>query len=144
MTETLLLPLMIASACDDVQVKVRGRTAYAGQSAWIQNATVKDNILFGEELDEAKYQETIRVCSLTQDLAQMTFGDKTEIDERGVNLSGGQKQRIQLARAVYQDSDVYILDDFFSAIDAHTGSDLFKVHFTILCCNRRNLDLFMV
>lgn len=116
----------------DVQVKVRGRTAYVGQSAWIQNATIKDSILFGKELDEGKYLETIRVCSLTQDLAQMTFGDKTEIGERGINLSGGQKQRIQLARAVYQDADVYILDDVFSAVDAHTGSDLFKVRFSSL------------
>lgn len=116
----------------DVQVKVRGRTAYVGQSAWIQNATIKDSILFGKELDEGKYLETIRVCSLSQDLAQMTFGDKTEIGERGINLSGGQKQRIQLARAVYQDADVYILDDVFSAVDAHTGSDLFKVRFSSL------------
>ncbi|KAG0583130.1 hypothetical protein KC19_3G111800 [Ceratodon purpureus] len=107
-------------------VKVRGRIAYVGQSAWIQNATIKDNILFGKEVDEAKYQETIRVCSLTQDLAQMTSGDQTEIGERGISLSGGQKQRIQLARAVYHDSDVYILDGLFSAIDAHTGNDLLK------------------
>lgn len=99
-----------------------------GQSAWIQNATIKENIVFGKDFDEAKYQKTIRVCALTQDLAQMTFGDKTEIGERGINLSGGQKQRIQLARAVYQDADVYILDDVFSAVDAHTGSELFKVN----------------
>lgn len=126
---------MLNFASDIVQVKVRGRIAYVGQSAWIQNATIKDNILFGKEVDEAKYQETIRVCSLTQDLAQMTSGDQTEIGERGISLSGGQKQRIQLARAVYHDSDVYILDDLFSAIDAHTGNDLLKVFFPILCCN---------
>lgn len=57
----------------------------------------------------------------------MEFGDQTEIGERGINLSGGQKQRIQLARAVYQDSDIYLLDDVFSAVDAHTGSEIFKV-----------------
>lgn len=83
--------------------------------------------MFGRPFDEAKYQETVRVCALKQDLAQMTFGDKTEIGERGINLSGGQKQRIQLARAVYQDADLYVLDDVFSAVDAHTGSELFKV-----------------
>lgn len=110
-------------------MKVRGRTAYVGQSAWIQNTTIKDNILFGRELDEAKYQETIRVCSLAQDLVQMSLGDKMGIGERGINLSEGQKQRIQLARAVYQDADVYLLADVFSAVDAHTGSDIFKVQF---------------
>jgi ATP-binding cassette subfamily C (CFTR/MRP) protein 2 len=64
---------------------------------------------------------------LVEDLAQMDFGDQTEIGERGINLSGGQKQRIQLARAVYQNTDNYLLDDIFSAVDAHTGAELFDV-----------------
>lgn len=68
----------------------------------------------------------IRVCCLEKDLEMMEFGDQTEIGERGINLSGGQKQRIQLARAVYQDCDVYLLDDVFSAVDAHTGTEIFK------------------
>lgn len=110
-----------------LQVKSCGTKAYVPQSAWIQNGTIQENILFGKPLDSAKYQETLRICELQQDMAQFEFGDQTEIGERGINMSGGQKQRIQLARAVYQDRDIYLLDDIFSAVDAHTGSQLFKV-----------------
>jgi len=74
-----------------------------------------------------RYSETIKACCLEKDLEMMDFGDQTEIGERGINLSGGQKQRIQLARAVYQDCDMYLLDDIFSAVDAHTGSTIFMV-----------------
>lgn len=108
------------------QVRVCGTTAYVAQTAWIQNGTIQENILFGLPLNTQKYREVIRVCSLEKDLEMMEFGDQTEIGERGINLSGGQKQRVQLARAVYQDCDVYLLDDVFSAVDAHTGSELFK------------------
>jgi ATP-binding cassette subfamily C (CFTR/MRP) protein 1 len=109
------------------QVQVSGSIAYVAQTAWIQNGTIQDNILFGRPMDHRQYHETLRVCCLTVDLLQMESGDQTEIGERGINLSGGQKQRIQLARAVYQDADIYLLDDVFSAVDAHTGSELFKV-----------------
>lgn len=78
-------------------------------------------------MDGERYREVIKVCCLGKDLEMMEFGDQTEIGERGINLSGGQKQRIQLARAVYQDCDIYLLDDVFSAVDAHTGSEIFKV-----------------
>ncbi|CAN6468099.1 unnamed protein product [Victoria cruziana] len=108
------------------KVRVSGTTAYVAQTAWIQNGTIQDNILFGKPMDVGRYREVLRVCCLEKDLDMMEFGDQTEIGERGINLSGGQKQRIQLARAVYQDSDIYILDDIFSAVDAHTGSDIFK------------------
>ncbi|KAF3436437.1 hypothetical protein FNV43_RR23529 [Rhamnella rubrinervis] len=108
------------------RVRVCGTTAYVAQTSWIQNGTIEENILFGLPMDREKYNEVIRVCSLEKDLEMMDYGDQTEIGERGINLSGGQKQRIQLARAVYQDCDVYLLDDVFSAVDAHTGSDLFK------------------
>ena len=104
-----------------------GSTAYVAQSSWIQNATIEENILFGRPMDRAKYQDTLERCALEHDLAQMEFGDQTEIGERGINMSGGQKQRIQLARALYQDCDVYFLDDIFSAVDAHTGSHIFQV-----------------
>lgn len=104
-----------------------GSTAYVAQSSWIQNATIEENILFGRPMDRPKYQDTLERCALEHDLAQMEFGDQTEIGERGINLSGGQKQRIQLARALYQDCDVYFLDDIFSAVDAHTGSHIFQV-----------------
>ncbi|KAG0452559.1 hypothetical protein HPP92_025223 [Vanilla planifolia] len=108
------------------KVRVCGSTAYVAQTAWIQNGTIQDNILFGLPLNQNKYMEVIHVCCLEKDLEMMEFGDQTEIGERGINLSGGQKQRIQLARAVYQDSDIYLLDDVFSAVDAHTGSEIFK------------------
>ncbi|XP_052623209.1 ABC transporter C family member 14 [Lactuca sativa] len=108
------------------KVKVSGSTAYVAQTAWIQNGTIQENILFGSPMDRHKYKKVIRTCCLEKDLEMMEFGDQTEIGERGINLSGGQKQRIQLARAVYQDSDIYLLDDVFSAVDAHTGSEIFK------------------
>ncbi|XP_020101725.1 ABC transporter C family member 14-like isoform X1 [Ananas comosus] len=108
------------------KVRVCGTTAYVAQTAWIQNGTIQDNILFGQPMDREKYKEVIQVCCLEKDLEMMEFGDQTEIGERGINLSGGQKQRIQLARAVYQDCDIYLLDDVFSAVDAHTGSEIFK------------------
>ncbi|KAG0624015.1 hypothetical protein M758_3G218000 [Ceratodon purpureus] len=108
------------------KVGVSGRTAYVAQSAWIQQGTIEDNILFGLPMDHAKYENTLQVCALVEDLGQMKLRDKTEIGERGINLSGGQRQRVQLARAVYQDCDVYLLDDIFSALDAHTGSQIFE------------------
>ncbi|KAL2945398.1 ABC transporter C family member 4 [Bienertia sinuspersici] len=107
-------------------VRVCGTTAYVAQTSWIQNGTIEENILFGLPMIREKYREAVQVCCLEKDLEMMEFGDQTEIGERGINLSGGQKQRIQLARAVYQDCDIYLLDDVFSAVDAHTGSEIFK------------------
>jgi ABC-type bacteriocin/lantibiotic exporter with double-glycine peptidase domain len=83
--------------------------------------------LFGSELDDQRYQETLQRSSLVTDLELLPYGDLTEIGERGVNLSGGQKQRIQLARALYENADIYLLDDPFSAVDAHTAKSLFNV-----------------
>lgn len=78
-------------------------------------------------MDKKRYQETLEKCSLVKDIEMLPFRDLTEIGERGVNLSGGQKQRLQLARALYKDADLYLLDDPFSAVDAHTASSLFNV-----------------
>ena len=78
-------------------------------------------------MDDHRYQETLQKCSLVKDLELLPYSDLTEIGERGVNLSGGQKQRIQLARALYQDADLYLLDDPFSAVDTHTATSLFNV-----------------
>ncbi|KAE8693739.1 ABC transporter C family member 4 [Hibiscus syriacus] len=121
------------------KVKLCGSTAYVAQTSWIQNGTIQENILFGLPMNEEKYREVVRVCCLEKDLEMMDFGDQTEIGERGINLSGGQKQRIQLARAVYQDCDIYLLDDVFSAVDAHTGTDIFKV--TLLSNSLQTLQL---
>jgi ABC-type multidrug transport system fused ATPase/permease subunit len=106
---------------------VSGNTAYVAQSAWIQTGKVEDNIRFGKPMDRSRYESILSACSLKKDLELWAFGDQTEIGERGINMSGGQKQRIQLARALYQDCDVYLLDDPFSAVDAHTGAQLFQV-----------------
>ena len=89
--------------------------AYVSQQAWIQSCTVKDNILFLKTFDQKKYKNTIECCALIPDLKILVNGELTEIGDKGVNLSGGQKQRISLARAVYQDSDIYLLDDPLSA-----------------------------
>ncbi|MCL7043983.1 hypothetical protein MKW94_027272, partial [Papaver nudicaule] len=108
------------------QIEVSGKVAYVSQTAWIQSGSIQDNILFGCNMDRQRYQETLEKCSLSKDLEMLPFGDLTEIGERGINLSGGQKQRIQLARALYQDADIYLLDDPFSAVDAHTATSLFN------------------
>jgi len=108
-------------------LKVCGTKAYVAQSPWIQSGKIEDNILFGKQMDREKYENVLEACSLKKDLEILTFGDQTIIGERGINLSGGQKQRIQIARALYQDADIYLFDDPFSGVDAHTGSHLFKV-----------------
>ncbi|CAI0441271.1 unnamed protein product [Linum tenue] len=107
-------------------INLHGKIAYVSQTAWIQTATIRENILFGSSMDPVRYQEVVKRCSLVKDVEMLPNGDLTEIGERGVNLSGGQKQRIQLARALYQDADVYLLDDPFSAVDAHTATSLFN------------------
>lgn len=108
------------------EVRVCGTAAYVSQSAWIQSGNIEENILFGSPMDKPKYKNVIHACSLKKDLELFSHGDQTIIGDRGINLSGGQKQRVQLARALYQDADIYLLDDPFSAVDAHTGSELFK------------------
>lgn len=120
-----------------------GTTAYVAQSAWIQTGKVEDNIRLGKPMDRNRYESILSACSLRKDLELWAFGDQTEIGERGINMSGGQKQRIQLARALYQDSDVYLLDDPFSAVDAHTGAQLFQVGHLQLLCSLINV-LFIV
>lgn len=102
------------------------RIAYCSQSAWIQNATLRDNILFGQPFDEDRYWECVERAELVADLAMLQNGDLTEIGERGVTLSGGQKQRVNIARALYYDADVICLDDPLSAVDAHVGKALFN------------------
>ncbi|KAK6367899.1 ATP-binding cassette glutathione S-conjugate transporter ycf1 [Exophiala oligosperma] len=103
---------------------VRGRIAYAAQSAWIMNASVKDNITFGHRWDPHFYNQTVQACALVADFRQLPDGDQTEVGERGISLSGGQKARLALARAVYARADVYLLDDVLSAVDAHVGRHL--------------------
>uniref|UniRef100_A0A8D0L527 Multidrug resistance-associated protein 1 n=1 Tax=Sphenodon punctatus TaxID=8508 RepID=A0A8D0L527_SPHPU len=107
-------------------VAVKGSVAYVPQQAWIQNATLKENIIFGREVKESQYQHVIEACALLPDIEILPSGDRTEIGEKGVNLSGGQKQRVSLARAVYCSADVYLFDDPLSAVDAHVGKHIFE------------------
>lgn len=107
------------------KVTVRGDVALVTQQAWIQNATLKDNILYGSEYDHERYEEVVRCCELAPDIAMLPAGDMTEIGEKGINLSGGQKQRVSIARAVYANRDVYLLDDPLSAVDEHVGKAIF-------------------
>lgn len=107
-------------------VTLGGRVAYCSQTAWIQNATLRENILFGQAFDEERYWRAVELACLLPDLQLLPDGDMTEIGERGINLSGGQKQRVNIARALYFGSDIVIFDDPLSAVDAHVGKSLFE------------------
>ncbi|XP_049811214.1 ATP-binding cassette sub-family C member 5-like isoform X4 [Schistocerca nitens] len=103
-----------------------GSCAYVSQEAWIQNATLKENVLFGETFEAKRYYEAVYSCALVEDIKLLPGADETEIGERGINLSGGQKQRVALARALYSNRDIYFLDDPLSAVDAHVGAHIFE------------------
>ena len=103
-----------------------GKVSYVPQIPWIFSGTVRENILFGLPFNEEKFQQIVNICGLTEDLAAFSNGDLTEIGQRGASLSGGQKARVGLARAVYSDADIYLLDDPLSAVDAKVGRNLFK------------------
>ena len=94
--------------------------------AWIQNATIKENILFGKPFNHDLYERVLFASALLPDLEKFSHGDNTLIGERGINLSGGQKQRIAIARALYSEHECYIFDDPLSAVDAHVGLHIFK------------------
>uniref|UniRef100_A0AAQ6IP44 Uncharacterized protein n=1 Tax=Anabas testudineus TaxID=64144 RepID=A0AAQ6IP44_ANATE len=106
-------------------VAASGGFAFVSQQAWILNDSLKENILFGKEYDQEKYNTVLEACCLLPDLAELTYGDMTEIGERGANLSGGQRQRVSLARALYSERPILLLDDPLSAVDACVGSHVF-------------------
>lgn len=113
------------------EVQTCGTIACVSQSPWIQSGTIEENIRFGTQMNRERYKNVLEACCLNNDLDILPLGDQTIIGERGINLSGGQKQRIQIARALYQDADIFLFDDPFSAVDARTGLHLFKVCFDI-------------
>jgi ABC-type lipoprotein export system ATPase subunit len=107
---SLLAALLGDMQCTRGGAAVYGRVAYVPQKPWIQNMTVRDNILFGRAFDEKRYATVLRVCALGEDMSSLPAGDLTHIGDKGINLSGGQKARVSLCRAVYSDADVYIMD----------------------------------
>ncbi|XP_032908320.1 ATP-binding cassette sub-family C member 4 [Catharus ustulatus] len=111
---------------DSGLINVTGRIAYVSQQPWVFSGTVRSNILFDKEYEKEKYENVLKVCALKKDMELLANGDLTVIGDRGATLSGGQKARVNLARAVYQDADIYLLDDPLSAVDAEVGRHLFE------------------
>ncbi|KAG7502092.1 Multidrug resistance-associated 4 [Solea senegalensis] len=107
-------------------INVKGVLTYTSQQAWILPGTIRSNILFGKELDPEKYDQVLMACALKRDMDLLPGGDLAIVGDRGANLSGGQKARVSLARALYQDADIYLLDDPLSAVDAEVGRHLFE------------------
>ncbi|KAG9092782.1 hypothetical protein FRC06_011800 [Ceratobasidium sp. 370] len=128
----MFLPIALSSGLigemrrEKGSVTFGGSVGYCSQTAWIQSATVRENILFGREFDEKRYWDAVRGACLQSDLDMLPSGDLTEVGEKGISLSGGQKQRINIARAVYYGADITLLDDPFSALDAHVGKAVFQ------------------
>ena len=106
-------------------ISYHGKVTYVPQIPWVFSGTIRENILFGLPFDEERFPHVVDICCLTEDLAIFTNGDLTEIGQRGVTLSGGQKARVGLARSVYSDADIYLLDDPLSAVDVKVGRKLF-------------------
>ncbi|XP_054158180.1 ATP-binding cassette sub-family C member 4-like [Oppia nitens] len=108
------------------RVSVKGSVAYASQESWIFNSTVQQNITFGKPYEIKRFKEVISVCAMNRDLKMFPFGERSLVGERGVTLSGGQKARITLARALYTNADIYLLDDPLSAVDTEVANHIFK------------------
>ncbi|XP_072179239.1 ATP-binding cassette sub-family C member 9-like [Diadema setosum] len=100
--------------------------AFAAQKAWLVNSSLRENIVFGHPFRESRYQKVLDACALKSDIDMLPAGDETEIGEKGINLSGGQKQRVSVARALYSNRDIILLDDPLSALDVHVGAHLFQ------------------
>ena len=107
-------------------ITYKGTVVYVPQIPWIFSGTIRENILFGEQYEEAKYNRVIEVCALTQDIEKFPDCDHTLVGERGVVLSGGQRARVSLARAVYAEADIYLLDDPFSAVDFKVAQHIYR------------------
>ncbi|XP_048151742.1 ATP-binding cassette sub-family C member 4 isoform X3 [Corvus hawaiiensis] len=123
---SLLSAMLGELPTDKGLINVTGRIAYVSQQPWVFSGTVRSNILFDKEYEKEKYEKVLKVCALKKDLELLANGDLTVIGDRGATLSGGQKARVNLARAVYQDADIYLLDDPLSAVDAEVGRHLFE------------------
>ena len=122
---SLLMTILGEIPISSGKMSCTGKMAFVSQTPWVYSGTVRDNIVFGKEFHEQTYNKVIEVCDLEKDIASFTKRDLTEIGQRGVILSGGQRARVSLARAIYSDADIYLLDDPLSAVDAKVGKHLF-------------------
>ncbi|CAD5112465.1 DgyrCDS1686 [Dimorphilus gyrociliatus] len=118
---TLLHVILEELICDRGEINVPEKKSYCCQETWLQHETIRNNILFGESFDSIKYKKVLHACCLEKDLSIWSHGDQTLVGERGVMLSGGQKARVGLARAIYRNADIYILDDPISALDKNVA-----------------------
>ncbi len=123
---TLLLALLNELENIRGHVKINGSVFYVAQEPWIYSATLKENILFGSEYNEAKLAKILDVCELNEDLKGFAHAENTMIGEKGVNLSGGQRTRVSLARALYSDSDIYLFDDPLSSLDVQVAKKIYN------------------
>ncbi|KAH9643582.1 hypothetical protein HF086_011363 [Spodoptera exigua] len=123
---TLLHIVLSELPCTNGSVQIYGTISYASQDPWLFVGSVRQNILFGQAFQKSRYMEVCRVCALEKDISLFPHGDKTVVGERGVSLSGGQRARINLARAVYKEADIYLLDDPLSAVDTQVAKHIFE------------------
>ena len=124
--EAILNSLIILNPLDCDGIHISGKIGYVSQTNWIQNKTIKNNILFFNNFDQKKYDKIIELTELKYDIETLEAGDNTEIGEKGINLSGGQKARISLARCLYEEPDIFLLDDILSALDADIGKRIME------------------
>lgn len=123
---SLLQTILRELPTESGSLAMQGKLSFATQEPWVFSASVRQNILFGQEMNRERYDEVINACALKTDFEMFPHGDQTLIGERGSSLSGGQKARVSLARALYREADIYLLDDPLSAVDSHVGKHLFE------------------
>ena len=121
------------------QIILNGELSYFSQQPWVMTDTVKNNIIFNNEYNEEKYRQVVSVCELENDIFEFANGDKTEINSTSANVSGGQKARISLARCLYKEADLYLLDDPLSSIDSKVGNKIFKKAFNKYLKNKARI-----
>ncbi|KAF5303202.1 hypothetical protein FQA39_LY10115 [Lamprigera yunnana] len=125
--KSILLKLLLGDTLNTTgDVNVCGKVSYASQEPWLFPATIKQNIIFGEQFEEDRYNKVINVCALEKDLSSFPNGDKTVVIDKGLNLSKGQQARINLARAVYKKADIYLLDDCLASVDGRVANHIFN------------------